>query len=225
MSDATLLFVPLIIGVLVLRLVLESMLSMGWRGARRDNSVRLSLSRLTTPLLVAGFLISLVATIVGVRLNVVPFWVLVMLGGLIWILRTNRLLAERGQVVGEGLPPLPNPPPLRRLEQRSGRAQIPGESASGETPSGPPLDSMEQAIGKLPMPLARIGREQPLSSVQADAWFGRQEARLARFLKGKELGAARLRLSTVKSMLLLGQIGVGEADGDVDMVLRRAARG
>lgn len=84
---------------------------------------------------------------------------------------------------------------------------------------------MEQAIGKLPMPLARIGREQPLSSVQADAWFGRQEARLARFLKGKELGAARLRLSTVKSMLLLGQIGVGEADGDVDMVLRRAARG
>ena len=87
----------------------------------------------------------------------------------------------------------------------------------------PRVGTTERAIARLPLPMHKT-QHSPLESELADAWFERQEVRLGRALQGKELAAARLRLSTVKSMLLLGYVSVSEADKDVEVVIREGRR-
>lgn len=87
----------------------------------------------------------------------------------------------------------------------------------------PGVGTTEWAIARLPLPFHKAGHP-PLPSEAAEAWFERQEARLGAALQGKDLAAARLRLSTVKSMLLLGYLTVAEADKDVSVVMREGRR-
>ena len=110
------------------------------------------------------------------------------------------------------------------------RVETPLPSSAGPYPwlesplQAPGVGTTDRAIARLPLPFHKT-EHPPLESALAEAWFERQEARLGRALEGKELASARLRLSTVKSMLLLGYLTVPEADKDVGMVIREGRRG
>lgn len=219
--------VPFIAGVLVLRLLLDLLRALGQRGEARVRAVRSAWGRFTLNLFYGAFLTPVLAAFLNLRLNPMPLWVLLLVGGVGAALHTS-LMAGRGKALGQGQPgagPAPAaPPPQRRSAAGKERRQA-AVSPAAPSLAVQRLDSAEQAIAKLPYPPARVGREMPLPSEQAEAWAGRQEARLEHLLQGRELAAAKLRLSTVKSLLLLGQIGPSEADQDVDMVLRQAGRG
>lgn len=216
---------PVVIGLIVVRVLVQ--LAGAYR--RQGNERRLAVSRAWANyfslMILALFVLPLAGSLLGMRLSSGLVWPWLIIGGVLGSVHQSTFKGSQRSA-------------------RTGRVQVPAPAkatratpAAKPTPSSPVLpvsatdlvreavDPTERIIGKLPMPLTRKVQSNPLPSEVAENWYARQDARLGQALTGKELAAARLRLSTVKSMLLLGQLGVSEADDDVNMVLRQAGRG
>lgn len=235
--------VPVVIGLLVVRLVLSLLWSLTRRGPERAAAVRRAWGQYLTGMFFAGFLLPFLSVVFRQQLNTVPIWVLLFLGGFVAVFHNGALAARAKGAAGPqprsgAQAPAPAQPRKQKPQQKVAvpvpvGTPVRTRARPMDTPLLPDLpdlqapapDSAERVIGKLPMPAVRRGPSEPLPSDRAEIWYERQEARLGSALEGKTLAAARLRLSTVKSMLLLGQIGLREADDDVSTVLGRAGRG
>lgn len=229
------LIVPILIGLIVLRLGLELLMVGTRRGKSQLEATQRAWGHYTTAMFFAAFILPFFKTFLAVPIQTGPLWALFVGGLIVSAVHTGWLSARQPKSGG----PQPKPQPKAAVPAGAARSTqaVPKPPLQGEpviqadTPpallaqSPSSSLSIDRVMGKLPLPPVSKGRAAPLPLEQAEGWYARQDARLGRVLRGQELAAARIRLSTLKSMLLLGQIGTSEADGDVNMVLRQTGRG
>ncbi|WP_309570116.1 hypothetical protein [Deinococcus sp.] len=225
-TEFTPLVVPVIIGVVLLRLVVELLLSLVKPAGQRAAAVRGAWGHFTSVMFLAAFLLPFLTPVLGRPVNTAPLWTLLVVGGIVGALHAALLMPRRRGAGGVQAERPAAPVSTTVMKQRkpapAGPATVRVPPAVRESREP---DSAERAIVGLPLPRSEAAQNTPLTGDQADGWYRRQDDRLQRSLSGKELATAQLRLSTVKSMLILGQIGPGDADRDVGLVLRRAGRG
>lgn len=224
------LIVPIFVGLILLRLVFGLLLAHTKRGAERAQAVRRSWGQFTTTLFFAAVLLPIIKTSVGLSIDTSLFWPLLIMGGIAGTLH-NAALATRNKAAGMLGENQPTTKPTAKPNAKAAASKPAGAAKAANTPQPAPLvygsetQSLDRAISQAPFPKAQAGRAEPMTNERAEVWYALQDARLQAGLQGKELAAARLRLSTLKSMLLLGQIGRSEADGDVSTILQlRRAR-